>query len=431
MNRGYNTAINLYRTAARIASLGSGKIRRMIAGQAATASRLAQFRKELAPDGFDVWFHAASLGEFEQARPVIEALLSHRPDIHILVSFFSPSGYEVRHSYDPRVAVVYMPFDTPENVRAFLDAASPRMAVFVKYEFWGNYLCELRRRGIETYIISAIFRPGQIFFRPWGGQFRRILRQFSHLYVQDEQSRMLLESIGISSVTVAGDTRFDRVTAICRNRRSLPVVECFKGAAPKTFTIVAGSSWQRDEDIYFPWLRRHPEFRAIIAPHEFDAGRLASMKKRLGEKHTMLYSELEKLHSDSPEKAAAAVKKTRYLIMDCFGLLSSLYRYADCAYVGGGFGAGIHNINEAAVYGIPVIFGPRHQKFNEAAALIGCGGGFCVRNRQQLADVLSLFADEPQARIRAGKAAGHYIASNVGATALIMNDIFDINLKSE
>lgn len=429
MNLGYNAAIGLYSRAARVAALTSDKVRQMLRGQKETPGRLAQFRAE-APDGFDVWFHAASLGEFEQARPLIEALLKHRPGIKILLSFFSPSGYNVRHNFHPSVSVVYLPFDTPANARAFIEAARPRMAIFVKYEFWGNYLTGLKERGIPTYIISAIFRPSQAFFKPWGGTFRRMLKTFDRLYVQDERSRNLLESIGISDVTVAGDTRFDRVTDVRRAGRDIAEIERFKSACPDAFTLVVGSSWQRDEDVYFPWLKAHPECRAIIAPHEFDARRLSDMRKALGDEHSMLFSEFSRMYADSPSQARERARRLRYLIIDSFGLLSSIYRYADCAYIGGGFGTGIHNINEAAVYGIPVLFGPNHKKFNEAAALIECGGGFCVRSTTHVADVLDLFIAEPSARKRAGKAAGHYIAANVGATATIAEQLFDIKLKT-
>ncbi len=429
MNAAYNAAIALYRSAAHLAALGSPKVRHMLSGQRETLARLSHFRAKMAPEGFDVWFHAASLGEFEQARPMIEALLQHKPGTKILLSFFSPSGYEVRCDYDPRVAVVYMPFDTPGRVRAFLDAAAPRMAIFVKYEFWGNYLSELQRRNIDTYIISAIFRPGQSFFKPWGGMFRRMLGSFTHLYVQDERSRQLLASTGITSVTVAGDTRFDRVTAIRHNGRDIPEAECFKNAGDGAPLFVFGSSWERDEDVYTPWLKAHPEVRAVIAPHEFDKDRLSAMRRRLGTERTMLFSDFRRLYEASPEGAAKVARGLSYLIIDCFGLLSSLYRYADTAYIGGGFGAGIHNINEAAVYGIPVVFGPRHQKFNEARDLIACGGGFCVNSAKSLANIFDTLTSDVNARTKAGKAAGDYISSHIGATAVIMKDIFNITLK--
>ena len=428
MNVAYNAAIRLYRAAARVAALGSPKVRHMLQGQAETLARLERFRKKSAPGGFDVWFHAASLGEFEQARPLIDALLSRSPSTKILLSFFSPSGYEVRCDYDPRVAVVYMPFDTPANVRAFLDSAAPKMAIFVKYEFWGNYLGELAKRGIDTYIISAIFRPSQAFFKPWGGMFRQMLGHFRHLYVQDEKSRSLLAGIGVDNVTVAGDTRFDRVTAIRLKGRDIPEIECFKAAHPEAFTIVVGSSWQRDEDVYIPWLKENTGCRAIIAPHEFDKDRLSVLRRKLGTDETMLYSDFERLYKASPEGAGIVAKKLRFLVIDCFGMLSSIYRYADVAYVGGGFGVGIHNINEAAVYGIPVIFGPKHQKFKEAGDLIACGGAFSVSNAKELYARLSVLATDAEARKRAGEASDAYISSQIGATAKIMKDIFDIDI---
>lgn len=428
MNRAYNAAIKLYRSAAYLAAIGSPKVRHMLHGQAETLGRLRSFRAEKAPDGFDVWFHAASLGEFEQARPMIDALLARCSSCKILLSFFSPSGYEVRCDYDPRVAVVYMPFDTRDNVEAFLDVAAPRMAIFVKYEFWGNYLSTLARRGIATYIISSIFRPGQIFFRPWGGLFRRMLTSFTHLYVQDERSRRLLAEIGVDNVTVAGDTRFDRVTTIRAKGRDIPQVECFKAAVPASPLMVVGSSWERDEDMYIPWLHAHPECRAVIAPHEFDKNRLSALRRRLGSDRTMLFSDFKHIYEASPAGAAKVASQLSYIIMDCFGLLSSIYRYADFAYVGGGFGAGIHNINEAAVYGIPVVFGPRHKKFNEAAALIACGGAFSVASAAETDSVLSHLLADTDARTAAGNAADAYIKANVGATAKIMKDIFGITI---
>ena len=423
----YNAGIRLYGTAARLASMSSAKVARMLRGQAETIERIRSFRASMAPDGFDVWFHAASLGEFEQARPLIDILLARRHGIRILLSFFSPSGYEVRVNFHPQVAVVYLPFDLPANVDAFLDAAAPRMAIFVKYEFWANYLAALRKRRIPVYIISAIFRPGQIYFRPWGGFFRNILKNFNHLYVQDEASRRLLAGAGVTNVTVAGDTRFDRVTAIRRACKAVPEVELFKAAgATGSVTLVVGSSWERDEEHYIPWLKAHPEVRAVIAPHEFDASRLALLREQLGPERTMLLSEFRAIVERDPEEAARTAAGLNYIIVDCFGLLSSLYRFADIAYVGGGFGTGIHNINEAAVYGIPVVFGPRHHKFNEAAGLITCGGAFAVDSAASVASVLTRLSTNPEARAEAGRAADAYIRSHIGATPLIMKEIFDI-----
>lgn len=429
MNHLYNTGIALYRGAARLAALKSPKVRHMLHGQGETLSRLETFRRDLAPQGFDLWIHAASLGEFEQGRPIIEALLDKRPDAKILLSFFSPSGYEVRCGYDPRVAVVYLPFDTPALVSSFLDAAQPKMAIFVKYEFWGNYLSQLKRRGIPAYLISSVFRPGQIFFRPWGGMFRTMLRSFEHIFVQEDRSRQLLAGIGIDNVTVAGDTRFDRVTTIRANGRCIAEVETFKAAVPGSPLLVVGSSWERDEQVYVPALHEQPRLRAVIAPHEFDTHRLGAMRRLLGTDATMLFSDFKRIHDASPAKAAETAARLRYLIIDSFGMLSSLYRYADGAYLGGGFGTGIHNINEAAVYGIPVAFGPNNSKFVEASELCACGGGVCIRNTTDVRSFFNKILTDPDYLSRTGNAAGNYIKSKVGATRLIMRQIFNIDIN--
>lgn len=413
----YNLGIGTYGMAARLASLSSEKVSEMLAGQKETFRRLADYRRTLAPDGFDLWVHASSLGEFEQGRPLIEAFLAARPDASVLLSFFSPSGYRVRHNFHPRVAVVYLPFDTPDNARRFIAEAAPKVAVFVKYEFWGNYLRELKSRKVPTYIISAIFRPGQIFFRPWGGEFRQILRCFTHLYVQDERSRRLLGNIGIHNVTVAGDTRFDRVAEIGKNAVDIPVLTALRRRA--SFVLVAGSSWPADEEIYTPWLKAHPEVCAVIAPHEFDKERVEALCRRFGADVTVPYSELA--------AGKPLADNIRYIILDTFGMLSKVYSIADMAYVGGGFGAGIHNINEPAAWGIPVVYGPRHRKFNEAAALMRAGGGFAVGGRRDFENVATTLLTDKEGRRRAAEAARSFITENVGATSIIMADIFSHN----
>ena len=412
MNPLYNAGIVLYDAAIALASTRSAKVAHMRAGRRRTLDSLEATRRRVAPDGFDVWMHAASLGEFEQGRPVIERIRREYPDMKILLTFFSPSGYEVRHDYPLADAVEYLPSDSPSAVRRFLDAAAPRRAIFIKYEFWGNYLGELHRRGIPTYIISSIFRPAQRFFRAGGGMFRDMLRCFTHIFVQDDDSRRLLGAIGLTNVTVAGDTRFDRVTDILRSARTVPEVEAWTAGAP--FTFIAGSSWEPDEDVYIPWLEAHPGVRAIVAAHEFDAARLEALRRRLSP--ACLLSEAV--------AAGGVPQSCRAVIIDSFGQLSSLYRLADMAYVGGGFGTSIHNINEAAVYGIPVVFGPRHHKFKEAADLIAAGGGLCIDGRDSFAALASRFLDDPDARRAAGKAAGDYISRNIGASDIVFDHIF-------
>ena len=413
MNPLYNLALHLYAGAARLAALRSPKVKEMIAGQAAALSSLEQERRRVAPDGYDVWIHAASLGEFEQGRPLIERLSREHPELRILLTFFSPSGFRVRKNYSKVATVAYLPFDTPARVEKFLDAAAPKMAIFVKYEFWGNYLEQLARRGVPTYLISGIFRDSQRFFRKGCGWARGMLAHFTHLYVQDEHSRQLLHGIGLDKVTVAGDTRFDRVTDIMSQTRSIPVVERFVEGSP--FTLIAGSSWQPDEDLYIPWLKEHPEVRAIIAPHEFDAQRLSALVRRFDGKARLLSG------IPFPDDLTG---HERVIIIDSFGLLSSLYRYGDAAWIGGGFGVGIHNINEAAVYGIPVVFGPNHSKFKEASDLIACGGAREVADSASASATLDSLLSDAAGRKHSGEAAAAYIRANLGATDRIYADLF-------
>lgn len=392
---------------------GDAKLSRMREGQHETLRRCGDGGDLRALDGC-VWIHAASLGEFEQGRPLIERLRREHPDRKILLTFFSPSGYEVRCRYDKVDAVAYLPLDRPAGVHAFLDAVRPSMAIFVKYEFWGNYLTELHARHIPTYIISAIFRPGQIFFRRGGGMFRHMLHCFDTLYIQDEASRQLLAGIGVTNVKVCGDTRFDRVTDIMRGRVDMPIIEAFTADRSRV-TLIAGSSWPADEDVYLPWLDSRPDVRCIIAPHEFDAGRLHRLTERC-RGGAVLYSDLE--------AGRATADGRQVIIIDCFGKLASLYRYGDMAYIGGGFGAGIHNINEAAVYGLPVVFGPNNRKFKEAADLVACGGGYAVTDAATCSAALTRLADDADARRRSGEAAAAYIRDSLGATDVIYADLF-------
>lgn len=408
MNPLYNLGISAYRLAARIVSPWNPKAQKMVQGQNRTIEYL---KSKLDAEGGYVWIHTASLGEFEQGRPLIEKIREQHPDAKILLSFFSPSGYEVRKTYDKVNAVCYLPMDTPRRVKAFLDVVRPRMAIFVKYEFWGNYLEQLHSRAVPTYIISSIFRSSQIFFKPWGGTFRKMLRCFTQLYVQNDESRRLLHGIGIDNVTVCGDTRLDRVLQIKSQAREFPVIAQMVSGCDKV--LVMGSSWQPDEDIIIPYFNNHPEMKLIIAPHEFDESRLAALMARI-KRPVARYTQLE----------GVDVANLDCLIIDCFGILSSLYRYGAIAYVGGGFGSGIHNVPEAAVYGLPVIFGPRHEKFKEAVELNACGGGFAISDASQCHEVLDKLLSDPAALQAAGAAASDYIKSHTGATEQIYNDLF-------
>lgn len=424
MNVLYNAGIALYSAGAKIAARRNPKVRSMLRGQAETLKRIKEGRETIAPEGFDLWVHSASLGEFEQARPIIDTLLANNPKLTILASFFSPSGYEVRKSYHPRVLSVYLPFDTESNADEFIDAASPKEVIFVKYEFWGNFLSKLYRRGIPTFLISSIFRPDQIFFKAWGGQFRKILRCFKHIFVQDERSKILLDKIGIRNVTIAGDTRFDRVKDVKSRGKELPELERFASQG-ETPTLVVGSSWPEDESLYIPWLLANPSVKAIIAPHEFDNERINKLVQAFPTGSAMPlshYSELFKERPDSQE-----FNSVKYIIVDSFGLLSSIYRYGDAAYVGGGFGKSIHNINEAAVYGIPVVFGPNNKKFKEAADLKNCGGGFEVTS-STISPTLSKIFGDSEFRHLSGHAAHDYIEQNLGATDRILHHLSSKNL---
>ena len=409
MNFLYNIAMAATGWGMHLASPWHHKAKLTVQGQARTIPYL---KETLDSDGGYIWIHAASLGEFEQGRPLIEKIREEQPDAKILLSFYSPSGYEVRKNYDKVDAVCYMPVDTPRRVKEFLDVVKPKMAIFVKYEFWGNFLEQLKLRNVPTYIISSIFRPNQSFFKPWGGMFRKMLRCFTHLYVQDEESRVLLHGIGVDNVTVCGDTRLDRVLQIKAQAKEFPAIAAM--TASDKPTLVMGSSWEPDEDIVIPYFNSHPEMKLIIAPHEFDENRLEAMMSRI-KRPVARYTKLE---------TVGDVSQLDCMIIDCFGILSSLYRYGTIAYVGGGFGSGIHNVPEAAVYGIPVIFGPKHEKFREAVELNACGGGFAISNAHQCHEILDRLLSDSRALSEAGNAASNYIEAHTGATQQIYNDLF-------
>lgn len=359
-----------------------------------------------------IWFHAASLGEFEQARPMIEKLKQEYPQYKILLTFFSPSGYEVRKEYSFADVVCYLPLDTKKNATRFLDLANPHITIFVKYEFWYNYIRESHKRDIPTYLISAIFRPEQQFFKKIKGKVGSILQFYSHIFVQDENSKKLLNQHGINNVSVTGDTRIDRVIEIQRQAKELPIIEKF--AESSSLTLIAGSSWPPDEDIFIDYFNRHPNLKLIIAPHEIHASHLKEIESKL-KRPFIRYSQANEENAHDKD----------CLIVDCFGLLSSIYRYGNISYIGGGFGVGIHNLPEAAVYGIPVIFGPNHQKFREAHELITNGGGFSINNKADFNNTMDLLMTSSEYRRDAGSSAQNYIHNNAGSTQKIINFIFN------
>lgn len=388
-----------------IAALFNRKVRTMMQGHR-DAWRI--LRRQIGTDRY-VWFHAASLGEFEQGRPLMEWLRREHPEKKILLTFFSPSGYEVRKNYAGADVVCYLPFDTPFNALKFVKLARPEAAYFIKYEFWRNYIDVLHRNHVPVYSVSSIFRPDQIFFRWYGRNYARVLHRITHLYVQNEQSQQLLSSIGVTQTTVVGDTRFDRVIDIRNAAKPLPLVERFSGCWK---VLVAGSSWQPDEQIIINYFNQHPNLKLVLAPHVVSEDHLRQIE--------------EKLLRPFVRYSAATTKNVAEadcLIIDCYGLLSSIYRYATVAYVGGGFGVGIHNVPEAAVYGVPVIIGPNNKKFLEAQALLKNGGCKEIADAEAFATLMDQFLTNKDTLDQAGTAAGQYIKDNAGATEQIMKSI--------
>lgn len=365
----YNFVIYLYAFVARIFSLFNKKAAKMLAGHKKVFKILAD---EIDDKSDYIWFHAASLGEFEQGRPIIEEVKRNYPQYKILLTFFSPSGYEVRKDYPLADVVCYLPFDKKRLVKKFIKLAHPKIAIFIKYEFWYNYVNQLQKANIPTYMVSAIFRPSQVFFKWYGGFMRTLLKKYKYICVQDGNSAKLLAQIGLTeTVVVCGDTRFDRVVDIQKQAKSLEIVERFARKAQEEGEkiLVAGSSWPKDEDVFISYFNMTTDLKLIVAPHEIDEAHLKYLE-------SILHRPYIRYSQAIPEN----VNDYDCLIIDCFGLLSSIYRYGQIAYVGGGFGAGIHNVLEAAVYNIPVIFGPNFKKFREAQQIIEQGGGYSVAN---------------------------------------------------
>jgi len=399
-------AIYIYLCGVAVASLFSSKVRKMWRGERAAFDVL---KKKADPTARYVWVHAASLGEFEQGRPIIERLHERHPDLKILLTFFSPSGYEVRKDYDGADIVCYLPIDTPLNAIRFLRLIRPEMAFFIKYEFWYNYLHILKHRGVPAYSVSSIFRPDQIFFRWYARGYTKVLRCFTHFYVQNDISKQLLANIGITNVTVTGDTRFDRVLQIKEQSRQLPIVESFVGDKN---VFVAGSSWQPDEDVFIPFFNKHKEWKLIIAPHLIGEDHLSQIMSKLDRK-TVRYTQT------TPTEAADA----ECLIIDCFGLLSSIYHYGQVAYIGGGFGIGIHNVLEAAVWDIPIIFGPNNKHFQEAQGLLAHKGGFEIKSSNDFVNIMTRLMEDDAYLKESGTKAGAFVASCTGATDSILAEV--------
>lgn len=402
----YNAVIFFYGAMARLTALFNHKARLWVNGR---KDWYGELKNKIVEGDSYIWIHCASLGEFEQGRPVIESIRREKPDSKIVLTFFSPSGFEVRKNYKMVDIITYLPEDTKSNAVRFLDLVNPVQVIFVKYEFWDNYISGVKNRGIPLFLVSGIFRKEQQFFKWYGGFFRNILRKFTKIFVQDDTSAELLKSIGIENVTVAGDTRFDRVAEIAGQARSIPQLDLFKGAGR---VFLAGSSWRQDEEIIARYINDHPDvMKWVFAPHEPDAGNIERIEKLL-EVKSVRFSKIDENNADAT-----------VLIIDNIGMLSSAYRYAFIAAVGGGFGRGIHNILEPACWGIPILFGPNFSKFREALEMLDINAAKTFSDYDSFKSIVdNLISDENLYR-NAASAAGSYVDKNRGATAIIMKEI--------
>jgi 3-deoxy-D-manno-octulosonic-acid transferase len=396
----YNIGISVYYTIVYIVSLYKNKAKLWINGRS---------RQQVQHLNSSIWFHFASLGEFEQGRPVLEAVKNSYPQHPIVVTFFSPSGYEPRKNTPLADAVYYLPLDRAANARKFISTINPVMAIFTKYEYWYHFFNQLHQQHVPLYIISGIFRPGQVFFKWYGGLHRKMLKMVTWFFVQDIPSKHLLHDAGITNVTISGDTRFDRVWANAQQPKTLKHVAEFKNSQ-KLF--IAGSTWPADEQLIAELIARYPNWKFIIAPHEVGEDKITGLLNILPKETTIEFSKINTL---------SALHTT--LVIDNIGMLSSLYQYADIAYIGGGFGAGIHNTLEAAAFGMPVLFGPKYDKFKEARDLVQLKAGFSINGQQKLDAVAGLLMNNNEARYAAAAIAKNYVKEHVGATDAIMKYI--------
>lgn len=409
----YNLGVKSYFSALKLISPWHSKAKKMLEGREKAISDIQQ---NISESKKHVWVHVSSLGEFEQSRPLLEKIRQEYPDVQVILTFFSPSGYDVKKQTPLADIVTYLPADSSDDLERFIRLMNPSIAIFVKYEFWLNTLQFLYSNNIPTFIVSAIFRKDQPFFKWWGKQFRVALNHYNHLFVQDRDSENLLMSLGIdkSKITVAGDTRADRVFKIASSPKSLPNIEKFiKNDNSGKKVVIAGSSWGNDEEIYLPILLQRQDVKIIIAPHEISPKRLEKLEERCGEP-VFYWSKLESYND---------LNSSRILIIDNFGFLSSIYQYGDIGYIGGGFGRGIHNILEASVYGIPVIFGPNYKKFKEARDLIAVGGAFSITSKEECEEIFSTLLEDSNKSKTAGDNALKYLSKNIGATDKIFNII--------
>jgi 3-deoxy-D-manno-octulosonic-acid transferase len=415
MNVLYNIGIHILTAVAYLFAPFSSRVALWVKGQKDWAGKI---KEKIMPGDRTVWIHCASLGEFEQGRPVLEAIRKEIPGLKIVLTFFSPSGYEVRKNYSLADCIIYLPADTPGNSLKFIDLVRPEFVIFVKYEFWNNYISLLYDKNIPVYLISAIFRPGQHFFKWYGSFFREILKKFRIIFVQDTRSLDLLTGIGAGNVLVAGDTRFDRVIQLTGTAREIPQIEKFRG---NERLFLAGSSWKNDEEIISQYINNFPDkMKWVFAPHEIDEANIDRLLK-LFKVSVVRFSQFNEASPDA-----------RVLIMDNIGMLSSAYKYAYISAIGGGFGKGIHNILEPACWGIPVMFGPRYTRFREAVELKAAGGAKSFVAYADFEQILTGWLSDPELYATSARIAGDFVKQHVGATAIILREISpkDINIAA-
>ncbi len=405
----YNFGLKVYLLLVKLSASRNPKARKWLDGR---KDLLKRIKSEKGFEGKSVWVHCSSLGEFEQGRPLIEEIKKRFPEKKIVLTFFSPSGYEVQKDYDGVDYVCYLPLDTRRNAKKFVKEINPEVVFFIKYEYWYNFLKALKKKSIPVYFVSSIFREDQLFFKWYGGWYRKMLKLATHFFIQNKESAELLDKLKIQNYTITGDTRFDRVAHIFENVKPLPVIEQFLDFKK---AIIAGSSWKAEEALLMQYLRIFPDLKIILAPHEVNEDTISRIKKQFGENNIICYS----------KATPASMVGKKVMVIDCYGLLTSLYQYGLVSIVGGGFGAGIHNVLEPAAFGMPIIFGPNYEKFREARELVEINGAFPVNNIEEFNTLLTHLLKDSSIVNTISRKAANYVKENVGATNKIINSVFN------
>jgi 3-deoxy-D-manno-octulosonic-acid transferase len=405
----YNFGLKVYLLLVKLSASRNPKARKWLDGRKKLLKRI---KSEKGFDGKSVWVHCSSLGEFEQGRPLIEEIRKRFPEKKIVLTFFSPSGYEVQKDYKNVDYVCYLPLDTRKNAKKFIKEINPEVVFFIKYEYWYNFLKVLKKKSVPVYFVSSIFREDQLFFKWYGGWYRKMLKLATHFFIQNQESADLLEKLDIHNYTITGDTRFDRVAHIFENVKPLPVIEQFLDSKK---AIIAGSSWKAEEALLMQYLRIYPALKIIIAPHEVNEENISRITKQFGENNTICYS----------KATPSSMVGKKVMIIDCYGLLTSLYQYSLVSIVGGGFGAGIHNVLEPAAFGMPVIFGPNYEKFREARELVEINSAFPVNNIEEFNTLMTHLLKDASVINTISKKAASYVKENVGATNKIISTVFN------